>query len=102
MSSFAHFSPRLAPLKTNKTQLEANKISRLLITVPLIKLEQVPARTKLKAIILGLGLTHRNPVSLQELAMNLKVTSRNQVYPQLCVIPEGLTFTQIASRLELV
>jgi hypothetical protein len=33
------------------------------------------------------GLTHRNRVSLQKLVMNLKVTSRNPVSPQLCVSP---------------
>jgi hypothetical protein len=35
----------------------------------------------------AIGLTHRNRVSLQELAMNLKVASRNPVSPQLCVSP---------------
>jgi hypothetical protein len=36
-----------------------------------------------------IGLTHRNRVSLQELAMNFK-GSRNPVSPQLCVSPVGL------------
>jgi hypothetical protein len=36
----------------------------------------------------GLELTHKNRVSVQELAMNLKVASRNPVFSQLCVSSE--------------
>ena len=40
---------------------------------------------------LWLGLTSRNRVSVPELAMNLKVTSRNPVSPQLCVSPDDVS-----------
>jgi hypothetical protein len=45
-----------------------------------------------------LGLMHRNRVSLQELAMNLKVASRNPVSSQLCVSPILISFTQLVQN----